>query len=140
MAGLQKQINAIESNQKVERKRAQNNPQQGHVSDAFLTTDDIRQINAGVGGRESVLTSQEVQQINAQARIFPTRQASILHNPTQGQGGVCHDCRSNGQVNCNHCFRCGSQEHVARGCRRSNWNSNSLNSGGLSRGGRQSQN
>lgn len=140
LAGLQKQINAIESNQKVERKRAQNNPQQGHVSDAFLTTDDIRQINAGVGGRESMLTSQEVQQINAQARIFPTRQAPIHHNPTQGQGGVCHDCRSNGQVNCNHCFRCGSQEHVARGCRRSNWNSNSLNSGGLSRGGRQSQN
>ena len=156
LTSLQKQINAIESNQKIEKSRIQFTPQQSRLPSAMLTPNDVRQINAGVGGRESMLTSQEVQQINAQARMFPPRQTSFSHNATpsgvhqnvpnnavQGtrQRGVCHACHSNGRNDCNHCFRCGSSDHMARGCRvRNNWNSSSLNSGGLSSGGRQSQN
>ena len=32
----------------------------------------------------------------------------------------CLACRESGEVWCSHCYKCGSDSHYARGCRRSN--------------------
>ena len=30
---------------------------------------------------------------------------------------LCNNCKANNRTSCNHCFKCGSSNHLARGCR-----------------------
>lgn len=47
-------------------------------------------------------------------------------NQSQFQRRQCNSCRTAGVDNCNHCFKCGSTDHFARGCRRPSGNGQRL--------------
>ena len=46
------------------------------------------------------------------------RTESQQENKTKGRPYGCKSCRDKGDgKNCNHCFKCGSMEHIAIGCK-----------------------
>ena len=47
-------------------------------------------------------------------------------NQSQFQRRQCNSCRTAGVDNCDHCFKCGSTDHFARGCRRPSGNGQRL--------------
>ena len=47
-------------------------------------------------------------------------------NQSQFQRRPCNSCRTAGVDNCDHCFKCGSTDHFARGCRRPSGNGQRL--------------
>ena len=55
----------------------------------------------------------------------PTRQYAS-GNRSQFQRRQCSSCTGAGVDNCDHCFKCGSTDHFARGCRRVSGNGRRL--------------
>ena len=47
-------------------------------------------------------------------------------NQSQFRRRQCNSCRTAGVANCDHCFKCGSTDHFARGCRRPSGNGQRL--------------
>ena len=46
--------------------------------------------------------------------------------PNKGKSVSCKACQESGETNCSHCFKCGSTEHYARGCKKPQGNDRRL--------------
>ena len=54
-------------------------------------------------------------------------QQNNTYNNTQARGiGKCRTCQEKNKVDCYHCFKCGSEDHFARGCRKMSGNEQRL--------------
>ena len=47
-----------------------------------------------------------------------TREATGKENPAVRRKRLCAKCQETNDLNCDHCFRCGSSDHYARGCKK----------------------
>ena len=63
--------------------------------------------------------------VSAPVERNPTRHYAS-GNRSQFQRRQCSSCRAAGVDNCDHCFKCGSTDHFARGCRRVSGNGRRL--------------
>lgn len=63
--------------------------------------------------------------VSAPMERNPTRHYAS-GNRSQFQRGQCSSCMAAGVDNCDHCFKCGSTDHFARGCRRVSGNGRRL--------------
>ena len=74
-------------------------------------TNDFTQAVQALSQQMAALTA-EVSQLKAQNNIKnPARQQQTRRNR-------CQQCQDNNSLQCSHCFLCGSEEHLARGCKK----------------------
>ena len=63
-----------------------------------------------------------VESLTAQLAALKQEFGDLKKGSVNSRRYVCGDCKCSGVQNCNHCFKCGSTDHIGRNCRNSSSN------------------
>ena len=94
-------------------------PPQGESSKSQKKEPKPNTLVTALGAVQSNLASlkESFDRVSAPVERSPSRNY-VSGNRSQFQRHQCSSCRAAGVDNCDHCFKCGSIDHFARGCRR----------------------
>ncbi len=95
-----------------------------------LLMTEIAELKAGIAELSSL--KGQVAALQESFQKTPQQQPSRFDTSSSRVRRGCHKCQEAGTGHdCDHCFKCGSSEHFARGCRRSRDRANQGNGSGL---------
>ena len=83
----------------------------------------LEAVQADVTSLRDALHKTQVNQVQSQ-----TPAKSVFRHKNQNQRKLCQACQEADERQCSHCFKCGSAEHFARGCKKNLGNSRGLHS------------